>query len=265
MSPEPLPPPLRPAPLQEGELILLRSSRGDSYLLRLARGATVVEGRGVVDLGPAIGADEGTSVDIGGRPFHVLRPSLADRVSQLRRRAQIVTPKDAQALLYLAGISPGSRVAEAGSGSGGLTLFLAHAVGPTGHVDSFDIRETHQAVARSNVSQAGYLDRVTFHPGDVRAGVSLRDLDAWVLDLPDPWEAIPGLLPSLRPGGSIATYTPPYNQLERTVRVFQELGLSDLRAEEHLVRGLHVGEGGTRPEFEMLGHTGFLASARRIP
>jgi tRNA (adenine57-N1/adenine58-N1)-methyltransferase len=265
VPPEPSLPPNPPSPLQEGELVLLRSSRGDSYLLRLTRGATVVEGRGVMDLGPVIGASEGTPIDIGGRPFTVLRPSLADRISHLRRKAQIITPKDAQALLYLAGVSPGSQVAEAGSGSGGLTLFLAHAVGPAGHVDSFDVREAHQTVARSNLAQAGYLDRVTFHTADVRAGVPLHDLDAWLLDLPDPWEAIPRLLPSLRPGGSIATYTPTYNQLERTVRTFQELGLSDLRAEEHLVRGLHVGEGGTRPEFEMLGHTGFLASARRIP
>jgi tRNA (adenine57-N1/adenine58-N1)-methyltransferase len=65
-------------------------------------------------------------------------------------------------------------------------------------------------------------------------------------------------------GGYVATYTPTYNQLERTVRRLREIGFGDVRGVEIIERGIHVGEGGTRPEFEMLGHTGFLASARKV-
>jgi tRNA (adenine57-N1/adenine58-N1)-methyltransferase len=182
----------------------------------------------------------------------------------MRRRAQIITPKDAIALLHLAGVGPGGRVAEAGSGSGGLTLFLAHAVGAEGRVVSYDLREDHQRTARENLERAGFSGRVEFRIGDVRQGVPDQGLDAWVLDLPDPWESLGPLLPSLRVGGHLAAYVPTYNQLERTVREMRSRGLVEVRAEELLERALHVGEGGTRPETEMLGHTGFLAAGRKV-
>ncbi|HTW55408.1 MAG TPA: hypothetical protein VMG36_03045 [Thermoplasmata archaeon] len=52
--------------------------------------------------------------------------------------------------------------------------------------------------------------------------------------------------------------------MERTVRALRSAGLDAVRAVELLERPIHVGDGGTRPEFEMLGHTGFLASGRRV-
>jgi tRNA (adenine57-N1/adenine58-N1)-methyltransferase len=85
-----------------------------------------------------------------------------------------------------------------------------------------------------------------------------------VLDLPEPWEVLPSARTALEPGGYTATYTPTYNQLERTVRALRSAGFDDVRAVELLERPIHVGDGGTRPEFEMLGHTGFLASGRKV-
>jgi tRNA (adenine57-N1/adenine58-N1)-methyltransferase len=96
------------------------------------------------------------------------------------------------------------------------------------------------------------------------AGIDAEGLASVVLDLPEPWAVLPSALAALAPGGYVATYTPTYNQLERTVRTLRELGFDEVRAVEIIERGLHVGEGGTRPDFEMLGHTGFLASGRRV-
>jgi tRNA (adenine57-N1/adenine58-N1)-methyltransferase len=85
-----------------------------------------------------------------------------------------------------------------------------------------------------------------------------------VLDLAEPWEVLRHTRTALTVGGYVATYTPTYNQLERTVRGLRETGFAEVRAMELIERGIHVGEGGTRPEFEMLGHTGFLAGARKV-
>ncbi|MCI4355512.1 MAG: hypothetical protein L3K06_09160, partial [Thermoplasmata archaeon] len=123
-------------PLREGETILLRRREQDAILLVLRRGPTSIEGRGIVDLTEQIGQRPGTTLSWAGATYTLLRPSLTDLLGHLKRRAQIVTPKDAQYLLYLAGVAPGSRVAEAGAGSGALTIVLAHAVGPTGRVYS---------------------------------------------------------------------------------------------------------------------------------
>lgn len=250
--------------LEEGEPVLVRRKEGESYLFRLLRGPTLIDGLGVIDLTPAIGAMEGVLLDIAGRPFHVYRPSLPDLSSQMRRRSQIITPKDALTLLYLAGVAPGSLVLEAGSGSGGLTLFLATYVGPMGHVVSYDRRPEHQKVARENLERSGLAPRVTFRLKDVTEGFEETGADAVVLDLPEPWSVLTAAVRALRPGGYVATYTPTYNQLEHSVRALREAGLQEVRALETLERGLHVGEGGTRPDFEMLGHTGFLASGRKV-
>jgi tRNA (adenine57-N1/adenine58-N1)-methyltransferase len=176
-----------------------------------------------------------------------------------------VTPKDAQYLLYLAGVGPGGRVAEAGAGSGALTTVLAWAVGPQGHVVSFDRRPDFLKVAQRNVESGGLGDRVEFRERDVaRDGFELTDLDSVILDLPEPWAVLPHARASLKIGGYVATYVPTYNQLEQSVRTMRIEGLEEVRSVELLERALHVGEGGTRPDFEMLGHTGFLASGRRV-
>jgi tRNA (adenine57-N1/adenine58-N1)-methyltransferase catalytic subunit len=253
-----------PDRLREGEVVVLRGPGGSSVLLPLRPGASEVPGRGVVDLSDKVGSAPGTVFEWAGARFQIDRPALADLLGQLKRRAQIVTPKDAMYLLYLAGVGPGTRVAEAGSGSGALTTVLAYAVGPAGSVDSFDRRDDFLDVARRNVATAGFADRVRFGLRDVAAdGLSGGPFDSVVLDLPEPWTVVPKLGDSLRSGGRIAAYTPTYNQLERTSRTLRDAGFQEVRSLELIERELHVGDGGTRPAFDMLGHTGFLTGARR--
>jgi tRNA (adenine57-N1/adenine58-N1)-methyltransferase catalytic subunit len=249
----------------EGETGLLYRPGAPLLLVRLVRGAQTVGAEGVIELGGEIGQPIGRSIDWSGSRYVLVRPSLSDLLSTIRRGAQIVTPKDAAQLLYLAGVGPGGHVAEAGSGSGALTITLAHAVGSEGHVTSFDRRADFLAAARANVEQAGLSHRVTFRERDVvEQGLDLAGIDSVVLDLPEPWTVLGSVRSALNTGGFVATYTPTYNQLERTVRDLRAQGFGSVRAVEIIERGLHVGDGGTRPEFEMLGHTGFLAAGRKV-
>lgn len=250
---------------KEGETVALKTLGSPALLVPLARGPVRLGDDGVIDLTAQIGAVPGEAVTWLGKSYHVVRPSLSDLFSSLRRGAQIITAKDSVQLLFLAGVAPGTHVAEAGSGSGALTIALAYAVGPSGHVTSFDRRRDFLEAARANVARAGLADRVTFRERDVaRDAIDLTGLASLVLDLPEPWTVLASARTSLALGGYVATYTPTYNQLERTVRAFRSLGYDEVRALELLERGLHVGDGGTRPAFEMLGHTGFLASGRRV-
>ena len=250
---------------KEGETVALKTLGAPAFLVLLARGPVRVGDDGVIDLTAQIGAAPGEAVPWLGKTYRVLRPSLADLFSTLRRGAQIITPKDAVEILFMAGVAPGTQVAEAGSGSGALTIALAHAVGASGHVTSFDRRRDFLDAARANVTRAGLADRVTFRERDVaRNGIDLAGVASIVLDLPEPWAVLASARTALALGGYVATYTPTYNQLERTVQAFRSLGFDEVRALELWERGLHVGDGGTRPAFEMLGHTGFLASGRRV-
>lgn len=250
---------------KEGETAALKRPGEPALLVRVVSGPQTIGNHAVLDLGGQVGHPPGEEVHWLGSNYRLLRPSLADLFGSLRRGAQIVTPKDAAQLLYLAAVSPGATVAEAGSGSGALTIALAHAVGPQGRVLSFDRRADFLEDARRNVARAGLSDRVTFRERDVaRDGLDAVDLDSIVLDLPEPWEVLASAHAALRIGGAIATYTPTYNQLERTVRALRSAGFDEVRALELIERPIHVGEGGTRPEFDMLGHTAFLAAGRRV-
>jgi tRNA (adenine57-N1/adenine58-N1)-methyltransferase len=250
---------------QEGDTASLKRAGMPARLVPIARGPQRIGEEGVLDLTEQIGRPPGGSVSWSGAAYRLVRPSLSDRLGALRRGAQIVTPKDAAQLLLLAGVGPGDRVAEAGAGSGALTIVLAHAVGPTGRVLSFDRRADFLSAARANVERAGFGARVTFAERDVaRDGFDASGLAAVLLDLPAPWDVLPAVRTTLTSGGVVATYSPTYNQLERTVRALRDGGFDEVRALELLERGLHVGDGGTRPEFEMLGHTGFLAAGRKV-
>jgi tRNA (adenine57-N1/adenine58-N1)-methyltransferase len=249
----------------EGDSVCLIAPNEPARLLRLAHGPQRVGEDSVLDLSDQLGQPVGGIVSWLGTNYRAVRPSLSDLLTTLRRGAQIVTPKDAAQIVLLAGVAPGGRVAEAGSGSGALTLVLASAVGPTGRVFSYDRRPEFLENARSNVARAGWGDRVELQERDVaKDGWGAEGFTSVVLDLAEPWEVLSSSRGALRSGGYVATYTPTYNQLERTVRRLREVGFGEVRAVELIERGIHVGEGGTRPEFEMLGHTGFLASARKV-
>ena len=250
---------------KEGDTVALKAPGTPAIVLTLSRGPVRLGNDGVIDLGGQIGALPGESVVWLGTNYRAVRPSLSDLFSSLRRGAQIVTPKDAAQILYLAGVAPGAHVVEAGSGSGALTIALAFAVGAGGHVTSYDRRADFLEAARGNITRSGLGDRVEFRERDVaRDGIDVREVTSVVLDLPEPWAVLASAHEALAVGGYVATYTPTYNQLERTVQEMRTQKFDEVRALELLERGLHVGDGGTRPSFEMLGHTGFLASGRRV-
>lgn len=66
----------------------------------------------------------------------------------LPHRTQIIYPTDASMIVGQLDLLPGSRVLEAGTGSGALTHALAQAVWPNGHVSTFDFHEERVMRAR---------------------------------------------------------------------------------------------------------------------
>ncbi len=249
----------------EGEIVALKARGEPAFLVPLSHGPTRIHDRGVIDLSAQIGRPPGETIEWLGTRYKVVRPSPADRIAGIKRGAQIVTPKDAAQIVFLAAVTPGAHVAEAGSGSGALTIALACAVGTEGHVTSFDRRTDFLDAARANVARAGLESRVTFRERDVaQDGIDLTGVDSIVLDLANPWDVLASAHRALAVGGYAATYTPTYNQLERAVGAFRSVGFDEVRAVEVIERGLSVSEGATRPAFEMLGHTGFLAVGRRV-
>jgi tRNA (adenine57-N1/adenine58-N1)-methyltransferase len=125
------------------------------------------------------------------------------------------------------------------------------------------MREDFLEVARENVGRAGLAGRVQFRHGDVRAGIE-GPVDAVVLDLPDPWNAVHAAYDALAPCGHLATYSPNMEQVKETVLAVGKLPFIEVRTVEVLEREMEVREQGVRPSFAALGHTGYLTVARKV-
>jgi tRNA (adenine57-N1/adenine58-N1)-methyltransferase len=89
--------------------------------------------------------------------------------------------------------------------------------------------------------------------------------DRLVLDMLAPWEFADLAAEALIPGGVLCCYVATVTQLSRTVESIREQGSFDEpTAWESLVRGWQVDGLAVRPEHRMVGHTGFLITARRL-
>jgi tRNA (adenine57-N1/adenine58-N1)-methyltransferase len=250
--------------VQPGAPLILLDTGGGRHLVRAGRGVQRMRGLGVLDTARLVGLAWGSRVEQAGRQFTVLPPSTLDLMLALRRKAQVVLPKDAARILLECDVRAGSLVVEAGIGSASLTTALARAVQPTGRVVCYELREDFAAWGRENLEAAGLGSSVEVKVADVRAGIAERGADAVVLDIPDPWNAVPAAWDALRVGGHVASYSPLVSQVEQSVRALEKQGFGDARTLELLERAWVVGERGARPSFDMLGHTGFLTFARRV-
>ena len=109
-------------------------------------------------------------------------------------------------LFAAAGIGPGMKVLDIGSGAGDVALLAAERVGLHGRVVGVDL---HPALVETARRRAAGHANVAFVAGDIREVALDDDFDAvvgrFVLGhLPDPAAALRRLLPHLRPGGIVA-------------------------------------------------------------
>src|SRR5580693_3075749 len=243
-------------PLAAGDLILLVDKVGRRHRVRLKAGERHSLHNGVIDHDALIGRPEGVIVttQMGARMLAV-------------RQAQPIYPKDLGAILVGADIHPGAKVLEAGTGTGALTLAVLRAVGPEGHVVSYEQREEFQEAARKAiVDTLGHLPgNLILKLGDAYLGFEERDLDRVLLDLPEPWQAVPGAKLALRAGGIVFAFCPNVSQVQRFFDCLREVrGFGMLEVYELLQRGWTVRGRSLRPSHRMVAHSGFLCFARRL-
>jgi tRNA (adenine57-N1/adenine58-N1)-methyltransferase len=254
-----------PGQLEAGERVLLIDPKERRYLLTLVEGATFHTHSGVLAHDDIIGRAEGSRVNGStGRSFLVLRPTLSDIVLKMPRGAQVIYPKDLGAILMAADIAPGQRVLEAGVGSGALSMTVLRA---GASIVGYELREDFAERARANVAAAlgaGAPYRIEIR--DVTEGIDETGLDRILLDMPEPHKVVAGAAAALRPGGILLAYLPTINQTALLRQTLDDedtpFGLSE--TQEIMRRTWHVEARSVRPDHRMVGHTGFLTTARRL-
>ena len=251
---------------KEGDHVLVVDRRGRHYMARLEPSALFESHTGSFAHSELIGQPEGTwMTTTRGHRVLAVKPTMADFTREMPRIATVVYPKDLGAILVHGDIFPGAAVLEAGSGSGALTIALLRAVGEGGHVFSYDLREDMIKQTRSNVeSMLPGAANLTLGLGDVYSGIKERELDRIVLDLPEPWHVVPHASDALVPGGVLLCFLPTVLQVHDLNDALRNQGTFEMmETVEVLVRSWEVGGRSVRPSHRMVGHTGFITTARR--
>src|SRR5512138_1181615 len=249
----------------DGDLIQLVGLRHKHFILTLQAGAKFETHRGILQHDDLIDKPWGTQVFSHiGAPFFLLQPSLADLITELPRTTQILYPKDIGFILITMGIGPGQIVMEAGTGSGSMTTALAYAVGPEGRVLSYEVKPDVQNLARKNLTRFGLAERVDFKLRDIQEGFDETDVDAFFLDVPNPYDYTGQLRAALKPGGYLCCLIPTFNQVEKTLQALRQARFAFVEVCELLLRFYKPEPARIRPTDRMVAHTGFLVFARRI-
>jgi tRNA (adenine57-N1/adenine58-N1)-methyltransferase len=235
-------------------------------MIKMQAGQTFHTHKGYLKLDELIGKEYGEPIKSSmGIYFTTLKPSLTDYIMKSSRNTQIIYPKDAALIIMFSGIGPGSRVVESGTGTGSLTTALAHYVGPTGKIYTYELRIEFQKNAAKNLERSKLIDRVEMKSGDVTlSGYEERDVDAVILDLATPWLVVPHAYKALRPSGVLVSFSPTIDQVVKTTEALRENNFVFIETIECLMRSMQVERGKTRPNTMMTGHTGYITHARKI-
>jgi tRNA (adenine57-N1/adenine58-N1)-methyltransferase len=250
---------------KEGDYVQLLGSRHKSHFIHLKPGAIFQTHLGEILHDDMLDKPWGVRLYTHtGHSFYLMRPGLADIITEIKRNTQIIYPKDIGYIVVTMGIGPGTTVLEAGTGSGGLTSALAFFVGEQGKVISYDNRQEIQNLARKNLERINLLDRVTLKQGDVADGFVEREIDAIFLDLPNPYDYIGQVKTSIKLGGFVGMILPTTNQVNKSLAALKANGFAFLEICELMLRFYKPDWERLRPTDRMVAHTGYLVFARAV-
>jgi tRNA (adenine57-N1/adenine58-N1)-methyltransferase len=206
---------------------------------------------------------DGSSVKVGNQEYKILTPGFIDFYLGIGRLAQIIPLKDIGSIITFTGIHRESKILDAGSGSGGLSLFLA---GIAKEVRTFDISEDNTELVRKNMQFLG-MKNIKAEVGDIYNPeiTAETDFDVFTLDVPEPWKAVKTAEKALKTGGFLVCYSPCIPPLSDFLEeVKKNENFEHIRTIEIIERDWELDGRKIRPESQQIGHSGFLSFVRKI-
>jgi tRNA (adenine57-N1/adenine58-N1)-methyltransferase len=249
----------------EGDLVELVSPTNKLFIIRMETGKEFHTHRGIVKHNDIIGKSWGSQITThtGGK-YIILQPGLSELLRLTTRNTQIMYPKDIGLVLIMMGIGPGTRVLEAGTGSGALTTALAWAVGKNGVVYSYEIRSEMQSLARKNLEKIGFLDRVVLKLRDINEGFDEEGVDAIFLDIQNAYDYLTQVRKALKPGGFFGSIMPTTNQVTQLINSLYQNDFFYTEICEVILRYYKPVAERFRPTDRMVAHTGYLVFSRKM-
>jgi len=251
--------------IKEGDEIYLVLDHRRNYKVQVQQDKQFHTHKGFIELGKLIDQPYGITVTSSlGVSFYVLKPLIRDRVLKTDRRTQVLYPKDIGYILFQLGIGPGSTVVEAGTGSGALTMALANVVRPNGKIYSYDISKKHQKTAAKNIEKSGLMPYVDLDILDITKGIPREDVDAVILDMATPWQVVENAWKAMAGSAVFLSFSPTIEQVMKTTQELNKHPFIEIETIELMLREITVAYNKTRPKTQMIGHSGYLTSARKV-
>lgn len=244
--------------IQDEDLILIIHD-DKKYLKRASPGKSFHGKGGILQFSDLIGRTYGMRIGM----YDIYEPTIEDMIMYgVKRETQIVYPKDAMYICFKLNLKDGSRLLEAGTGSGALTCVFSRAVGESGTVVTCEKEERHFKNARKNIERFSEHDNVVARHGDLTE-CEERGFDAVFIDVREPWHYLDKARECLEPSGLIGMIVPTANQVSE---ILKEIGKSFGAVEviEVMLRRYKTVAERFRPEDRMVAHTGYLIFARKL-
>jgi len=195
------------------------------------------------------------------KEFTIFDPYFIDLYRKIKRDAQIIPLKDIGLIVAETGVNPTSKVVDAGSGSGALCCFLANIVK---EVITYEIREDFIEIVKKNIHYLN-LKNIKIKNKSIYDGISEKNIDLIVLDLPEPWKAVNAAKKALKLGGFLVSYSPSIPQTQDFVnKINKDKDFVHVKTSEIIEREWEVDGRKVRPRSQQIGHSGFISFVRKI-
>jgi len=248
--------------IKEGNTVWLKDKK-NSFFLTLRSGEVFGTHKGNIPHDEIIGKNYGDTVKTHrGNEFIILKPTLYDIIMYgIKRKTQIIYPKDSAYITLKLGITDGMTVLESGIGSGALTIVMANAVKPKGKIFCYEKEEKYIENALKNIELAGLREYVEAFHQDLSSPLPENMFDVAFIDVREPWLYMENIKNALKKGAPIGFLVPTTNQVSMVLDALNRYSFINQEVVEILLRHYKPVPDRLRPEDRMVAHTGYLIFA----
>jgi tRNA (adenine57-N1/adenine58-N1)-methyltransferase len=256
---------------KEGDLALFlcnqERKKVNKKLIKLKIGGVYFTHLGSIPHDEVIGQPYGILVTTDkGIKFIVFIATYNDFIMGLKRKAQIIYPKDIASIVLWSDIYQGLNILEAGLGEGALSIAILRVLAGKGSLTTYEIREDFIEEGNKNIITY-FKERPLNHKivlGDIYNGFE-GIYDRIILDLPEPWHVLKYMDNGLEDGGIVISYIPTILQVKNYIDTMHELGIfADIEVFENIKKPWHVKGLSVRPETWVYNFSAFIVYARKI-
>jgi tRNA (adenine57-N1/adenine58-N1)-methyltransferase len=258
---------------KEGDFVLLVDRKNRKYIIELKKDTYSSFHFGKVQHNDIIDKNPSFVYSSNSEKLLVLKPTTKDFVLyKLKRKSQIIYPKDVGQILVLSDIFNAKSVFECGCGSGALTMWLLQAKKDETKLVSIDCREDMVELAKKNIETyfKKPIEEIKNFVLEVKkleeVDYEENTFDRVILDVTEPWLNLDKITKILSSYGILLCWLP------TVLQVFNLIDEVEKKYSEHfylegiyetLQREWQKNQLALRPKDRMVAHTGFLIVFRK--